>query len=207
MTRRDCRQLGSWTLTSKSNKTKHTGSQMYLGLRTAVKASVLSAQLLCVTLARTSATFRHFMFQRLYRRMRVRLIWVDNVTVKSILLRIPRHWIKNRYQKQSVNDSLKHHFSNCRSRHHRGSWNTLLKNYLKYSYIHVVLIRFSIRGFIKRTCNEKLHTILLMWLYRDISYLTVGCKAIWVPAVTVQTDRDLQQCAELHFSWLYRNIL
>jgi hypothetical protein len=32
-----------------------------------------------------------------------------------------------------------------------------------------------------------------------------GCKAIWVPADTVQPDRDLQQCAELHFSLIGRD--
>jgi hypothetical protein len=33
------------------------------------------------------------------------------------------------------------------------------------------------------------------------------CKTIYAPAHTVLPDTDLQKLTELHFSWVYRNIL
>jgi hypothetical protein len=147
------RQLkaGRSMLTSKSNKTKHTGSQMYFGLRTAVMASVSwlvgSVALFHSRTKRSRLQTFHVPAVDQAHACSTHMSWLQRrsyFTVKSSLFEIPRH-----YQKQSVNDSQKHGFSNYGSRHQRGSWTTprggrllIPQEVFKYSSIDIVFIRF-----------------------------------------------------------------
>jgi hypothetical protein len=111
---------------------------------------------------------------------------------------------------EGISSHLGYGFSNCGSRwHYYSGGSPVLRDYLKYSISAQFwgvgrAIRFNMSAFGKCSCNWR-----NIWrvscdctrTFHSLLEVLRGCKVIWVPAITVQSDKDPQ----LHFSLTSRD--